>query len=283
MFFFNPQKGIRLLSIIILLLGSFWYRTIAAQSLEHESASSQQDRTYFLKTQKLCQTSSLCDKVTVNGTLKAKDNYMYLAMIELVLKTVDDGLAAGGHSSVTNALQQVVINANWWERRWSANRSRITLNVELIASYDEFLQVFTHELGHIVDLGVLQGIKPQKNTYFTEFGKTVFAIDDPSFGYYSVSRYAEDIRHIGSRKADFCSGYAMTNPFEDFAECFNLYINHNTYFQELTKTNELLAKKYDYIDKILDGNYLFSNTTTQNIGEMYGTNRRWRDTTRLGR
>jgi len=206
---------------------------------------------------------------------------MYLAMMDLVLQTVDAWLIMWWYSSVNEALQQVVINTIAWERRWSANRSRITLNVGQIASYDEFLQVFTHELGHIIDLWVIQWIKSQKNTYFTEFWRSVFAIDDPSFTYYSASRYAEDIRHIGSKKADFCSGYAMTNPFEDFAECFNLYMNHNTYFKTLAKTNDMLAQKYDTIDKILNGKYLFSNATTKNISDTYGTSRRGRDTTRL--
>ena len=282
-FFFNPKKGVRLLSIAILLLGSFLYWTTAAQPQDHGAALSQEARTYWLKTQRICQRSLICDKVVINGTLEPKDKYLYLAMMDIVLKTVDSGLTSAWYSQVSKALEEVVINTSWWDRRWSANRTRITLNVDQISSYNEFLQVFTHELGHIVDLGVLQWTKSEKNTYFTEFGKVVFAINDPSFSYYSASRYAEDTRHIGSRKEDFCSGYAMTNPFEDFAECFNLYMNHNAYFQTLAKTNDMLAQKYNNIDEIFDGNYLLSNTRTQNLGEKNGTSRRGRDTTRLVR
>jgi len=73
----------------------------------------------------------------------------------------------------------------------------------------------------------------------------------------------------------------MTNPFEDFAECFNLYVNHNDYFKRLAQTNTVLAKKYKNIDDMLNGNYVFASRTSQNIVKKYGEDRRGRDTTRL--
>jgi len=60
-----------------------------------------------------------------------------------------------------------------------------------------------------------------------------------------------------SQSEDFCSGYGMTNPFEDFAECFNLYLNHNSYFAYLAKNNNALADKYNFFANIFDGYYLF--------------------------
>jgi len=61
--------------------------------------------------------------------------------------------------------------------------------------YDgEYFQVLTHELGHIMDLGALQGMSRAKNVRFTEFDKVVFAIDDPSLEYYRYSRTSEKIR-----------------------------------------------------------------------------------------
>jgi hypothetical protein len=59
---------------------------------------------------------------------------------------------------------------------------------------DEFWQVFTHEAGHIMDLGALQGKSKTKSTVFTEFGKKNFAIDDPSLEYYKYSRQSETVR-----------------------------------------------------------------------------------------
>lgn len=58
----------------------------------------------------------------------------------------------------------------------------------------EFWGVLTHEFGHIVDLGVLQGVSNYKNTEYTEFGKVKFERDDPSLEYYAYSRVNEKIR-----------------------------------------------------------------------------------------
>jgi hypothetical protein len=62
-----------------------------------------------------------------------------------------------------------------------------------------------------------------------------------------MSRDKENIRKATAKKKDFCSGYGMTDPFEDFAECFNLYLNHNILFREITKNNTILKKKYNFI------------------------------------
>jgi hypothetical protein len=50
----------------------------------------------------------------------------------------------------------------------------------------------------------------------------------------------------------------MTNPFEDFAECFNLYMNHNAYFRSIAQNNIILTQKYNFIANILGGSYLFA-------------------------
>lgn len=93
----------------------------------------------------------------------------------------------------------------------------------------------THEFGHIVDLGVLNGISKIQNGNYTEFGKVKFAIDDPSLEYYKYSRTSESIRNQSAKKKDFCSGYGMTNPFEDFAECHNLYLNNKQLFRSMAR------------------------------------------------
>lgn len=74
----------------------------------------------------------------------------------------------------------------------------------------------------------------------------------------------------------------MTDPFEDFSECFNLYINHNIFFREITKKNTILTNKYNFIAKIVDGKYMASNDEeTKHIKE--NPIRRPRDTTKISR
>jgi hypothetical protein len=72
----------------------------------------------------------------------------------------------------------------------------------------------------------------------------------------------------------------MTDPFEDFAECFNLYVNHNIFFREIAKENSILKNKYNFIATIVDGKYMASNDAE--IEKLQDNiTRRPRDTTKL--
>jgi hypothetical protein len=84
----------------------------------------------------------------------------------------------------------------------------------------------------------------------------VFSINDISLLYYALSRESEDQRKNIAKKEDFCTVYGMTNPFEDFAECFNLYLNHNSYFTTIKKSSTILDQKYTFMSKIFNNNYI---------------------------
>jgi len=136
-------------------------------------------------------------------------------------------------------------------------------------------------LWHIVDLGVIQWVSRTTDRDFTEFGRVVFAADDLSLEYYDTSWKSESIRSALSSSDDFCSGYAMTNPFEDFAECFNLYINHNAYFRYISENNTIIAWKYNYIANIMNWAYLFGSAADIQKAKQKRITRRPRDTTRM--
>ena len=85
-----------------------------------------------------------------------------------------------------------------------------------------------------------------------------FAADDWSIDFYALSWKDEFKRYALSSASDFCSGYGMSNPFEDFAECFNLYLNHNTLFRMWAKDNYALAKKYNLFAALFGNSYLFA-------------------------
>ena len=70
--------------------------------------------------------------------------------------------------------------------------------------------------------------------------------DDPSISYYALSWQNETIRKDTAVVADFCSSYAMTDPFEDFAECHNLYLNHNAIFKAWAQNNDIMRQKYNF-------------------------------------
>lgn len=72
----------------------------------------------------------------------------------------------------------------------------------------------------------------------------------------------------------------MSDPFEDFSECFNMYVNHNALFREIAKNNIALKKKYNFIAGIVNGKYIASKTSELNLIKE-NTARRPRDTTKI--
>ena len=97
----------------------------------------------------------------------------------------------------------------------------------------------------------------RRDTTYTEFGQAAFSLDDPSLEYYRLSRDNESTRSYGQTRDDFCSGYGQTNPFEDFAECFNLYMNHHDLFVHIMDRSDTLRRKYTYIKRLVDGFFLY--------------------------
>ena len=70
----------------------------------------------------------------------------------------------------------------------------------------------------------------------------------------------------------------MKNVYEDFAETKNLWFNHNRLFQEIARTNPVLAKKYTYFKDLYQNKWFDDNQKTVGIAV---SDHRPRDTTRL--
>ncbi len=149
-----------------------------------------------------------------------------------------------------------------------------------IHDYKEYFNLVGHEIGHVIDLGSIHGISPEKHKLFTEFGNENFEVDDPSLSYYAISWVDEQTRKEDMEQTDFCSRYGMSNPFEDFAECHNLYLNYNNMFLFMAKHNQALKDKYNFMANLYGGKYLFDDK--KNITKLgLQPNRRTWDTTKL--
>ena len=64
----------------------------------------------------------------------------------------------------------------------------------------------------------------------------------------------------GAKLADFVSGYALSNKYEDFAESFAFYVFHNAEFKKRALSNSQIAKKYDFFSKKVFESGDFSGT-----------------------
>ena len=111
---------------------------------------------------------------------------------------------------------------------------------------EEFRALFIHEFGHITDLGCLTGTTESPPSTFRD-GNIVMKQDDPSVGFYAISWTSEKIPKELSTPADFVSGYATSDVFEDFAETYAYYILQPEAFAARARWNTVLAQKREWM------------------------------------
>ncbi len=122
-------------------------------------------------------------------------------------------------------------------------------------SEQELTAVLVHEMGHVVDLGMLEGSSWAGNSKFVDGSKPV-KNDDPSIDFYELSWNDDE----SDAFYNFVSGYASTDPFEDFAESYVYYVLHGESFRELADVNDILDAKYAFLrDEVFEGVEYYEN------------------------
>jgi len=139
--------------------------------------------------------------------------------------------------------------------RGLANTKKITLHTKAMQTNDEIKAVLIHEIAHIVDLNTLTGNSPKKSNFL--HGSDAIKADDPSIKFYKISWESNTKKKKENNPGDFVSGYAATNPFEDFAESYLFYRMHGEKFRKTATTNSILQKKYDFLKKEIFQNQEF--------------------------
>jgi len=149
--------------------------------------------------------------------------------------------------------EKLVIHMDSSKRRGLSNGESIYLRC--LEDKNEYLDVMIHELGHSVDLLYFAANNSSSPSTFTDFGKPIYK-SDLSLGFYSLSWVnSETLRSTINRK-DFVSGYAMSDPFEDFAESFLFYVRYGEIFRFLANNPEnfILKQKYIFLrDTVFNG------------------------------
>lgn len=107
-------------------------------------------------------------------------------------------------------------------------------------------KVLIHELAHIVDLSGIRSERYREKSAFVD-GNAIIYADDKSVEFYEISWKGNTSWQPGITLDDFVTGYAATDPFEDFAESFLLYIKNGNLFREIAKQSPALQKKYDFL------------------------------------
>lgn len=208
----------------------------------------------------------LCKKIN-NNFIKEEIKEKYTDISINTIKKIENILWTYQEWLIKN-IHNITLKSEKWGKRWYANHNNIVINIEWL-SEDEFVQVLTHELWHIIDLWVIKWNNGNLHAKFTEFWKKKFYINDISLLFYNHSRESEFQRKTEAKQEDFCSLYGMTNPFEDIAECINIYLNHNSYFKTIKKSSPILEKKYNFLTQIFNNKYISNKNENQNIYYRY--------------
>lgn len=134
------------------------------------------------------------------------------------------------------------------KQRGLAGKSSIILSGNV--PDDEFRALLVHEYGHVMDLGCLRGT-PQSGASAFKDGAEVIYNDDPSVRFYALSWSDAKTRRTDSAAADFVSGYAQWDPFEDLAETVAAYVLHRDALKQLATQNTVIAAKVAWIEQEL--------------------------------
>jgi len=127
-------------------------------------------------------------------------------------------------------------------RRGLGGGSTIILRCSNVSD-QELVSVLVHEIGHIVDTGLKTGTPDSGASEFKD-GHIPIYKNDVSLRFYRISWENDTTRKPHSKDSDFVTGYAKTDPFEDFAETYNFYLLHGRQFRAMAKTNNILNRKY---------------------------------------
>jgi len=150
------------------------------------------------------------------------------------------------HSS---SLKKIVLDFDSKASRGLGGKSKIILRSTNV-NPNELVGVFVHELGHSVDLGWLSAEKNTEKSIFKD-NKTPIYVGDPSLDFYTISWKNETTRKKRANNLDFVSGYAMSDPFEDFAETYVYYVLHNSEFRSKTSSSPALYAKYKFMKEVV--------------------------------
>lgn len=111
---------------------------------------------------------------------------------------------------------------------------------------EEFVALLVHECGHVIH-GNMHGTATAGQTAFTD-GPYPFYADSPMIAFWNISWKNSSVRLPAARDADFVSGYAKSDPFEDFSETFAAYVLQRDALRERAKTNNAIAAKLFWMD-----------------------------------
>ena len=143
------------------------------------------------------------------------------------------------------SVKNIILDYSQLAHRGLGGNSMIILRAVNMGT-EEMVGVLIHEVAHNVDYADLIPDEEIHKSVFRD-GKMTLYETDPSLDFYRISWLSNTQRKKTATNMDFVSGYAMSDPFEDFAESYVFYVLHNKDFKALAASSEALYAKYRFI------------------------------------
>jgi hypothetical protein len=227
-----------------------------------------------------CMEVQLCEKVSFSDWYDEKQKTLYYSTINETIYAINSALSANNKPTVSSMIGSISLYDGKSDRRGRGGSRTIIINTHDIVSLQEFREILTHEVAHIIDLGVLVWNSPVLDNTFAIGWKYIFTTDDPSLSFYRISRDTHTTRKANASFVDFVWGYAMSNPYEDFAESFNMYMWHQDVFVAMAQNSSMLQQKLHIIESLVGTSILWYDA--KNTSQVRANNK-WRpwDSTRM--
>ncbi len=221
--------------------------------------SAENDATFQRRFDLICTYyKDICGITDWQAQYTIKDKYIYQVLMIFLIKKIDENRKLATNQNLRQTMSSIHMKKSETARRWSAGTTHAKMNTQKISWYQEFFEVFTHEVaGHIHDLWVVDDpYSASLHPKYTEFWQIKFWLNDRSLKFYEISRLDEKTRRADASYEDFISWYAMKNTFEEMAEFTNAWINHHSLLQRLSQQNDKIAKKYQLFQQLFWDRYL---------------------------
>ncbi len=173
-------------------------------------------------------------------------------------KQIADEALRAMNPTCVDAIRNFYVVYNDLSSRGQAGKSTIILlgavdAAETDASADEFRALLLHEFGHVTSLsGCLPARDVPGDSGFHD-GASPIPAAQRAVEFYAISWVDDHTQRIGSVDADFVSGYAASEPIEDFAETFAYYLTQPEAMRARARENAVIARKLAWMERNVFG------------------------------
>ncbi len=238
-----------------------------------------QEKDYWVRLKEICWNyDDICDRMKMDHNFTLRELYNFTVFSVYIITQIDDNILLEDVSTIRTTLSSITFNKDSVDiTRWKAWWRNVLINTYDMRDLVELFEIITHELMHILDLWVIDDPFSEKNKQYKERWDLSFWMNDRSLKFYSLSWQSENQKRNSFRNDNMISIYAQTNTFEEIAEFWNAWINHQVPLLAIAREDPVLLQKYLLFKQLFWERYINKDIETYRTKDL---GMRPRDTTR---